>query len=49
MVEIIYFIVLAYMMPFESTRFVMAPIPSPPPSFTYLGLAHTSVNMSFVD
>lgn len=21
----------------------------PPPSFTYLGLAHTSVNMSFVD
>lgn len=26
MVEIIYFIVLAYMMPFESTRFVVAPI-----------------------
>lgn len=26
-IETIYFIVLAYMMPFESTRFVVAPIP----------------------
>ena len=52
-VETIYFIVLACMMPFESTRFVVAPILThslfPLSCFTYLGLAHTSVNMFFVD
>ena len=53
-IEIIYFIVLAYMMPFESTRFVVAPILMHSffvslSCFTCLGLAHASVNTPFTD